>query len=682
MNDSIDAADPTVGSDRPGLTSPVDPAATPARVRLRWGMGLLVVPEVRWAALAVASFAAGGLALWLHAPEALTAVLFLVCYVSGGWEPAWVGLQALRAKTLDVDLLMIVAALVAAGIGQVVDGALLIVIFATSGALEAVATKRTQDSVRGLLDLAPELAALVADDGTESLVAAAELVVGDRVLVRPGERIAADGTVICGGSDVDQASVTGEPLPVAKHVGDEVFAGTINGRGVLTVETDRPAAESVVARIVALVAEASATKADRQLFIEKIEQRYSIGVVTATLALFAIPLLFGAALQPTLLRAMTFMIVASPCAVVLSTMPPLLSAIANAGRHGVLIKSAVVMEQLGQTTAVAFDKTGTLTEGHPVVDDIVAFAEGGFDEAALLGLAAAAERSSEHPLGRAVAAAADDRSLSRLDATDFATTPGRGVGARVAGHCVHVGRPEPHATTAHSGVGVGAAVVDDLAARGRTVVVVTVDGQPRGAISLIDQIRPDAAASVGRLAKLTGRPPVLITGDNPQAAALVAGHVGIGDVRADLLPQDKVEVVHHLQLAGAHVLVVGDGVNDAPALAAADTGVALGRHGADLTLDTADVVIIRDELATIASAIAISRHARRVVKQNLVIAATVIVALVTIDIFGHLPLPLGVAGHEGSTIVVGLNGLRLLSRRAWPTDPNPAQRGGRRDSRP
>jgi heavy metal translocating P-type ATPase len=684
VNEVIVAADPAIGAEPPVTASRAGPTPAPVLARSRWWRGLAVVPEVRWVALSLVSFAAGGVALWLQVPEALTAVFFLVCYVSGGWEPAWVGLQALRSRTLDVDLLMIVAALVAAGIGQVVDGALLIVIFAMSGALEAVATKRTQDSVRGLLDLAPEVATLLGDDGGESIVAAAELVVGDRVLVRPGERIAADGTVIGGTSDVDQASVTGEPLPVAKHTGDEVFAGTINGRGVLTVETDRPAAESVVARIVALVAEASATKAERQLFIEKIEQRYSIGVVTATLALFAIPLLFGAALQPTLLRAMTFMIVASPCAVVLSTMPPLLSAIANAGRHGVLIKSAVVMEQLGQTTVVAFDKTGTLTEGLPEVDDVVAFAECGFDEAALLGLAAAAERSSEHPLGRAIAAAAADRSLARLDATDFTANPGRGVDARVAGHRVQVGRPEPHATTGHRGGGVGAAIVDDLAARGRTVVVVTVDGQPRGAISLIDQVRPDAAASVGRLAELTGHVPVLITGDNPQAAALVAGHVGIDDVRADLLPQHKVEAVQQLQQAGFHVLVVGDGVNDAPALAAADTGVALGRHGADLTLDTADVVIIGDELATISPAIALSRHARRVVKQNLVIAATVIVALVTIDIFGHLPLPLGVAGHEGSTILVGLNGLRLLSRRAWPTEPNPqpTPSGRHRDTSP
>jgi hypothetical protein len=263
---------------------------------------------------------------------------------------------------LDVDLLMVVAALGAAAIGQILDGALLIVIFATSGALEAVATARTADSVRGLLDLAPTTATRLLPDGGEESVPAHSLTVGDTILVRPGERVGADGQVLDGTSDVDQATITGEPLPVAKQVRDEVFAGTVNGTGALRVRVERDPEDSVIARIVKMVEEASETKAPTQLFIEKIEQRYSIGMVTATLAVFAIPLAFGSDLQPALLRAMTFMIVASPCAVVLSTMPPLLSAIANAGRHGVLAKSAVVMERLGQVDAVALDKTGTLTE--------------------------------------------------------------------------------------------------------------------------------------------------------------------------------------------------------------------------------------------------------------------------------------------------------------------------------
>ena len=401
-------------------------------------VGVLGLPEIRWAVLSVVLFAfalgvtAAGISPWL------AGLLFGACYISGGWEPGLEGLRALRKKRLDVDLLMVVAAVAAAAIGQAIDGGLLIVIFATSGALEALATKRTQDSVRSLLTLAPEQATIV-EDGSERIVAAEVLVPGDEILIRPGERIGADGVVIDGVSEVDQASITGEPLPVLKAVGDDVFAGTLNGVGSLLVRVSRPAADSVVARIVALVAEASATRAKTQLFIDRIEQKYSVGMVGATLLLFAIPMLLGSALQPTLLRAMTFMIVASPCAVVLATMPPFLAAIANAGRHGLLVKSAVVMEQLGVTTQVAFDKTGTLTEGTPRVSS-VAILGSRYSEAALLGLAAAAEYSSEHPLARAIVTAARDRGIPVPESEQFVSVPGRGVTALVGDHVVRVGR--------------------------------------------------------------------------------------------------------------------------------------------------------------------------------------------------------------------------------------------------
>lgn len=341
--------------------APATSAGMPPRRRTR----VLALPEARWALAALVLFLGAlplnllGASVWSWGP------LFAAAYVSGGWEPGWAGLKALRERTLDVDLLMVVAAIGAAAIGQVLDGALLIVIFATSGALEALATARTADSVRGLLDLAPATATRISDGEDEETVAADRLTVGDTILVRPGERVGADGRVLDGASEVDQATITGEPLPVAKRYGDEVFAGTLNGTGALRVKVERDPSDSVIARIVKMVEEASETKAPTQLFIEKVEQRYSLGMVAATIALFALPLALGAALQPTLLRAMTFMIVASPCAVVLATMPPLLSAIANAGRHGVLVKSAVVMEQLGQIDAVALDKTGTLTEAAP-----------------------------------------------------------------------------------------------------------------------------------------------------------------------------------------------------------------------------------------------------------------------------------------------------------------------------
>ncbi|WP_051772356.1 heavy metal translocating P-type ATPase [Saccharothrix sp. NRRL B-16314] len=645
------------------MTTELDVAAPAERTRfgVRRRSGVWSLPEVRWAAVATALFLLGLAAQLSSGPDWLWWGLYLACYASGGWEPGLSGLRALREKTLDVDLLMVVAAIGAAALGQVLDGALLIVIFATSGALEAVATKRTEDSVRDLLDLAPERATRITATG-EEVVDAAHLDVGDIVLVRPGERVGGDGVVVAGASEVDQATITGEPLPVDKGVGDEVFAGTVNGTGALRVRITRPATGTVIARIVAMVAEASATKSRAHLFIEKVEQRYSIGMVAATLALFVVPLLFGAELQPTLLRAMTFMIVASPCAVVLATMPPLLSSIANAGRHGVLIKSAVVLERLGSATRVAFDKTGTLTEGAPRLAAVRVLPDSPFDENGLLTLAAAAEHPSEHPLARAVVDAARSTGLDLRPAAEFTSAPGRGVTARIDGRLVEVGSPTALLTGDDDAV---RDTVAELENTGHTAVVVRVDGRPAGVLGLADRLRADAADTVARLTALTGAPPVLLTGDNPRAAERLAAEVGITDVRAGLLPEDKVAAVRELEAQGAKVILVGDGVNDAPALATAHVGVAMGRAGSDLALDTADAVITRDELATLPAVLALARRARRVVIANLAIAGTFIAVLVTWDLVGTLPLPLGVAGHEGSTVIVGLNGLRLLRSAAW-----------------
>ncbi|MDX3372536.1 heavy metal translocating P-type ATPase, partial [Streptomyces sp. ME02-6987-2C] len=623
----------------------------PVRRAPRRRTRVLALPEARWALVSLVAFLLalpldlGGAPAWTYGP------LYAVAYASGGWEPALEGLRALREKTLDVDLLMIVAALGAAAIGQVLDGGLLIVIFATSGALEALATARTADSVRGLLDLAPTTATRLREGGEET-VPTADLAVGDLVLVRPGERIGADGTVVEGAGEVDQATITGESLPVLKRPGDDVFAGTLNGTGALRVRVGRDPADSVIARIVTLVEEASRTKAPTQLFIEKIEQRYSVGVVVATLAVFGIPLAFGAGLTDALLRAMTFMIVASPCAVVLATMPPLLSAIANAGRHGVLVKSAVAMERLGEIDTAALDKTGTLTEGTPEVTAVTPAAGAGVDEDALLALAAAAEHPSEHPLARAIVAAARARGLHIAPADDFTAAPGRGVTAVIDGRTVHVGRADP--TEGAAG-----------AAGAETTVRVTRDGTHLGTLALTDRLRDDAARATTRLTALTGTAPTLLTGDHAAAAARVADATGITDVRAGLLPEDKVGAVRERERAGHKVLFVGDGVNDAPALAAAHAGVAMGRAGSDLALETADAVVVRDELTAVPAVVDLSRRARRLVVQNLAVAGVFITVLVLWDLIGHLPLPLGVAGHEGSTVLVGLNGLRLLRESAW-----------------
>ncbi|MFF0488462.1 heavy metal translocating P-type ATPase [Nocardia sp. NPDC004068] len=641
---------PTLSTTR---STPIAPTPPTRRTRL------FALPETRWAATALALFLLGLAAQLSDAPPALAWALYLACYAAGGWEPGLAGLRALRDRTLDVDLLMVVAALGAAAIGQITDGALLIVIFATSGALEALATARTEDSVRGLMDLAPETATRVDADGREHPVRAADLTVGDTVIVRPGERIPADATVIGGGGEVDQATITGEPLPVDKSVGDEVFAGTHNGTGVLRLRVDRHAGDSVVARIAALVERAGRTKATTQLFIERVEQRYSLGMVAVTLAVFVVPLLFGDPVRRALLRAMTFMIVASPCAIVLATMPPLLAAIANAGRHGVLVKSAVAMERLGTVDRVAFDKTGTLTHGTPELVETHC-ADSDFDDSELLRVTAAAEHASEHPLAAAIVRAAHSGGLTLPPAEEFTARPGRGISAMVDGHRIAVGSPASMPARAEI-----ATVVERWEALGHTAVVVTRDDRPIGALAVRDRLRPEAIRAVAATRRVTGPTPTLLTGDNHTAAQRIAAEVGITEFRAGLLPEDKVHAVREWHTAGTRVAVVGDGVNDAPALAAAHTGIALGGAGSDLTLRTADAVVVRDDLTTVPAVLALARRARRTVIANLVVAASFIGALVIWDLVGTLPLPLGVAGHEGSTIIVGLNGLRLLRRAAW-----------------
>lgn len=633
-----------------------DPVAAAPRISRNPWREAWKLAEVRWAALALGLFAVGAALQVAGAPTWAWWAFYLACYAAGGWAPALEGLKALRERTLDVDILMIVAALAALGIGHVFDGALLIVIFASSGALEAFVTRRTADSVNALLDLAPRSAVRRRADAVEERVPVSDLRIGDTVIVRPGELVGADGVVRTGVSDLDQATITGEPLPVTKGPGDEVFAGTLNGVGALEIEVRRDPSDSVVQRIVAMVEEASETKARTQLFVERVEEKYSVVVVGVTLALLAVPLLAGADFEPTLMRAMVFMIVASPCALVLATMPPLLAVIANAGRHGVLIRSAVALQALREVDLVAFDKTGTLTRGVPEVVDVVAVAD--LDPQRVMSLAAAVEQGSEHPIARAVLRAAADVAPEAVE--DFVAVPGRGVRARVGGRVVEVVAPREVASLRSE----AADVVTSAEARGQGAVVVVVDEVVVGVVVVSDVVREGARAAVGALGRVVGES-ALVTGDAAGPAGAVAAEAGVGEVHAAQLPQDKAERVAAWQRDGRRVLFVGDGINDAPAMATAHVGVAMARSGSDLAVETADVILVRDDLGAVAPAVAAARRAHRVMVANLVFAASVIVVLVTWGIVGELPLALGVAGHEGSTVVVALNGLRLLRRSAW-----------------
>lgn len=476
--------------------------------------------------------------------------------------------------------------------------------------------------------------------------------------MKPGERIPADGRVLEGISAVNQASITGESVPVDKGPGDEVFAGTINGQGSLRLEMSRPAGETILARIIQLVQEAQERRPAAQLFIEQFERGYAKVVVAGALLIMALPpFLLGWSFAQALYRAMIFLVVASPCALAASMMPTLLSALSNGARSGILFKGAAFIESLGQIAVVAFDKTGTLTTGHPTVTDVVPLR--GQDPTDLLAIAAAVESLSEHPVARAVVAEARRRNLPLATAANLQAIPGTGVWAEVAGREWRIGKatmftpPLPAAALAEQ---------QRLEAEGKTVVLVG-DAEVQGLIAVQDTLRPQARTAVAELKRLGVKRIVMLTGDSRQTAEAIAHQAGVDEVHPELLPQDKVRIVEELTARYKRVAMVGDGVNDAPALAAATVGIAMGAAGTDVALETADIVLTTDDLTKIPYAVRLGRRSLRIIKQNLVLALGVIVLLVLADFGGSITLPMGVVGHEGSTLLVTLNGLRMLRRK-------------------
>ncbi len=610
---------------------------------------------------------AGWVAMRNGAPAWSTALVFSCAYVVGGYRQAIEGVTTLvRDHELDVDLLMVVAAIGAAAIGFWADGALLIFIFALSGTLEGYASKRTKKDIEALVALHPE-EATVLRAGVEHAVAASSLIVGDIVIVRPGERVAADGQIIEGTSSVDQATITGESIPVDKTVGDEVFAGTINGHGALQLRATRAADETVLARIIELVKQAEERRPPAQLFIERFERSYAkVVVLGAILLAFAPPLILGWTFRAALYRSMIFLVVASPCALAAAMMPTLLSALSNGARNGVLFKGSTFIESLGRVRAVAFDKTGTLTTGAPKVTDVVSF--GGGTEDDLLARAAAVESLSEHPLGRAVVREAKRRGLRFGAGTDHQSIPGTGAHAEVDGVRMRVGKPSLFGRVPNEIL----ERRERLEAEGKTVVVVG-DDRALGLVAMRDTIRAEAREAVARLRALGVAHVVMLTGDAETTARAIAAEAGIDEVHAELLPEQKVRLVEDLVRRYVHVAMVGDGVNDAPALAAATVGIAMGAAGTDVALEAADVVLTGDDLTKVPYAVSLGRRAVGVVKQNLVVALSVIVSLVTADLLGRINLPMGVVGHEGSTLLVTLSGLRLLRK-----DRSRGDRQGRR----
>lgn len=609
----------------------------------------------------------------LDAPEWLILIFDVTSYVAGGFFGAKTALHSLlREHQLDVDMLMVLAALGAAVIGQWHEGAILLFLFSLSNVLQDYAIGRSRSAIKSLFKLYPE-DARVRRDGEVVTVKLDAIEVGDTVLIQPGERIPVDGRVSSGRSAVDQSLITGESMPVEKAVGDKVFAGTLNKQGLLDIEATQAAGNTTLARIIKMVEEAQDTKAPTERFLDKFEQYYATFIIVAVGLFIVIPPALGLVeFQSNFYRAMVLMTVASPCALVISVPAAFISAIASAARDGVLFKGGAYIEQMAGVKAIAFDKTGTLTIGEPQVTDVVSCCE--LAESELLSVAAAVESRSEHPLARAVVQAAEARGLDIPDVTDFEAIPGQGVEAVVDGHKIKLGSMNYLNLNSECPPDV-IDISRRLESEGKTVMGVVRPGIKReacetcefgfnacgwmGLLAMADTVRPEAKTVVDGL-KARGLQVAMLTGDNERVAHSIASQVGIDHVYANLMPEDKVTAVQRLQSDYGAVMMVGDGVNDAPALANADIGIAMGAAGTDVAMETADVVLMGDKIERIATAIDLTRKARRVVWQNITFAIVVIVMLILGAFVIDLPLPLGVLGHEGSTVIVVLNGLITL----------------------
>ena len=582
--------------------------------------------------------------------------IWALAYFTGGWFSLRTTLRSLRQRKLDVDLLMLIAAAGAAAVGAYWEGTVLLFLFSLGNVLEEFALGRTEASIRALMDLRPEVVVVRAEDGSEREVAIDDIEVGMIAIVRPGDRIPVDGTVVVGHSAVDQSAITGESLPVSRDAGQEVLAGSVNLDGYLEVQIVRRADETVLAKMINLVKDAREQRAPAQRMLDRYQPLYVVGVLGISGGALVILLALGHAFSDAFLQAMTLLVVASPCALVISVPATMLSAIAAGARHGILVKGSGPMEAIATLSTIAFDKTGTLTKGQPAVVELMAI--GGATELEVLALAASIERRSEHHLAVAIMAEATQRGVALVEPDAFTARAGRGIEAVVAGEVVLAGNLE---FLAEQGVDT-AGPLEGFRERVQTATIVGIvrAGVPLGAIAIADELRPEAAETIRRLKGL-GIRTAMLSGDRQAVAERVATEIGIDDPLGELLPDQKVD---QLKVLAAHgrIGMVGDGVNDAPALAVADVGIAMGGRGTDQALETADVVLMADRLLDVPYAIELARRMRRVVRQNLVFASAVILTLATLTLFDKVPLPLGVLGHEGSTILVTINGLRLLRR--------------------
>lgn len=588
----------------------------------------------------------------------LVTVMFALAIVIGGYDLFRAGLANLGRLQFDMKTLMTIAIIGAALIGEWKEGAVVVFLFAVSEALERYSMERARRSIRHLMDLAPKKA-LVRRGNREYEVDVDNLQVNDIIVVKPGQKIAADGVVVNGASSVNEAAITGESLPVYKTVGDDVYAGTLNEEGALEVRVTKRVGDSTIVKIIHLVEEAQAERAPSQQFVDRFA-RYYTPAIMAIAALVAIlpPLLFSEDWKTWIYRGLAVLVVGCPCALVISTPVAIVTAIGRAARIGVLIKGGVYLETLGRLQAIAFDKTGTLTKGMPEVTDIRTFHRRSEEE--LLHLSACMEKYSQHPLATAIVRKAKEKALplDNFDVTNFRSMTGKGITATVNGETYYVGSPalfSDHLLSQDV-----RDVIQALQQEGKTVVVVGDTEQVFGVIAISDQVREQVASVVQQLraAGVTGI--VMVTGDNQATANAIGKTAGITEVRAELLPEDKLHIIKEMKQQYGRIAMAGDGVNDAPALAAADVGIAMGRNGTDVALETADVVLMADDLQQLPYAIRLSRRTLRIIQQNIAVAFLLKLLALIFIVPGWLTLWMAIFADMGATLIVLFNSLRLM----------------------
>jgi len=623
-------------------------------------VGLVPGATARRQALVVASglaLAAGLFGRWLSLPTPAVIALFILSVLSGGTYTARRAFSAARAFSLDINVLMLIAVAGAMAIGEWAEAATVIFLFALAQFLETRSMERARHAIRALMELAPG-EALVRRAGLEQRVKVDDVMIGEIMVARPGEKFPLDGTVIGGESAVNQAPITGESVPVVKRPGDEVFAGTINGRGALEVRVTRLRRDTTMARIIGLVEVAQAQRAPSQTFVERFARYYTPAVIALAGAVALVPpFVAGQPFESWFYRALVLLVISCPCALVISTPVSIVSALAAAARKGVLIKGGVHLERTARVRCVAFDKTGTLTIGHPEVVEIIP--QNGAGHAEILGLAAALEARSEHPIGGAIVRRAASEGVRASIGRQFQALPGRGAEARVDGEVAIIGNHRLFEERRLCSPAIDAEL-DRLAASGRTAVLLARQGQTIGIIAVGDELRAAGGDAIAMLRRQGVERVAMLTGDNAIAARAIAHALAIDEFQAELLPEDKVAAVRALRQRYGTVAMVGDGVNDAPALAAADVGIAMGVAGTDAALETADVALMADDLLKLPFAFRLSRRTLRNIKTNIAVSIGLKGAFLVLGVAGLATLWMAVVADMGASLLVIANGLRLL----------------------